>query len=142
MWCAFKKHDGKVVVANSMELKAKDISCSRWEMRSDSVGILVAEIWVDSVVIVERHSKSTDFEDGLGQWFIKRSYGFCSSLRVTGGEKENFWNEVFHLVSCIPQNEVVVLAGDMNGYIGSSNVGYDKTHGGFGYGDRNADSST
>jgi len=33
---------------------------------------------------------------------------------------------------------MVVLAGDMNGHIGSSNVGYDGTHD-FGYGDRNAD---
>jgi len=29
----------------------------------------------------------------------------------------------------------------MNGHIGSSNVGYDGTHGGFGYGSRNADRS-
>ena len=56
-------------------------------------------------------------------------------------EKERFWNEVFHLVSCIPQNEMVVFAGDMNGHIGSSNVGYDGTHGGFGHSSRNADGS-
>ena len=36
---------------------------------------------------------------------------------------------------------MVVLAGDMNGHVGSSNVGYDGTHGGFGYGARNADGS-
>jgi len=48
---------------------------------------------------------------------------------------------MFHLVSCIPHNERVVLAGDMNGHVGSSNVGYDGMHGGFGYGDRNADGS-
>jgi len=36
---------------------------------------------------------------------------------------------------------MVVLAGDMNGHVGSSNAGYDGTHGSFGYGDRNADSS-
>jgi len=56
-------------------------------------------------------------------------------------EKENFWNEVFHLVTCIPQNEMVVLAGDMNGHVRSSNVGYDGTHDDFGYGDTNADGS-
>jgi len=39
------------------------------------------------------------------------------------------------------QNEIVVSAGDMNGHVGSSNVGYDGTHGGFGYGSRNADGS-
>ena len=54
-------------------------------------------------------------------------------------EKESFWDNVFHLVSCIPQNEMVVFAGDMNGHVGSSNAGYDGTHGGFGYGSRNAD---
>ena len=36
---------------------------------------------------------------------------------------------------------MVVFAGDMNGHVGSSNVGYDGTHGGFGYGARNADGS-
>jgi len=33
MWHAFKKHDGEVVVAGSLKLKAKDISCSGWEIR-------------------------------------------------------------------------------------------------------------
>jgi len=56
-------------------------------------------------------------------------------------EKESFWNEVFHLVSCITQNEMVVFAGGMNRHIGSSNVGYDGTHGGFVYCSRNADGS-
>jgi len=32
-------------------------------------------------------------------------------------------------------------SGDMNGHVGSSNVGYDGTHGGFGYGSINADGS-
>jgi len=36
---------------------------------------------------------------------------------------------------------MAVLAGDTNGHVGSSNVGNDGTHGGFGYGDRNADGS-
>ena len=49
---------------------------------------------------------------------------------------------MLYLVSCIPQNEMAVLAGDMNGHMGSSNVGYEGMHGGFGYGDRNADRSS
>jgi len=34
-----------------------------------------------------------------------------------------------------------VLASDINGHVGSSNVGSDGMQGGFGYGDRNADGS-
>ena len=43
-------------------------------------------------------------------------------------EKECFGNEVFQLVSCIPQNEMVVFVGDMNRHVGSSNAGYDMSH--------------
>ena len=46
---------------------------------------------------------------------------------------------MLYLVSCIPQNEMVVLAGDVNEHVGSSNVGYD---GGFGYGNKNAAGSS
>jgi len=56
-------------------------------------------------------------------------------------ERENFWNKLFHLVSCIPQNEMVVLVGDMNGHVGSNSVGYNGMHGGYRFGDRNADGS-
>ena len=77
-----------------------------------------------SKVTVNYNNYYNHFEDGLKQWFIKCYYGLCSSVRETGGGKESFWNEVFHLVSCIPQNEMVLLTGDMNEHIGSSNVGY------------------
>jgi len=36
---------------------------------------------------------------------------------------------------------MVVLAGDMDGHVGSNSVGYDGMHGGYGFGDRNADGS-
>jgi len=36
---------------------------------------------------------------------------------------------------------MVVLAGDMNGHVGSNSAGYDGMHGGYGFGDRNADGS-
>jgi len=78
---------------------------------------------VDSVVNVERHS---DFEDSCRQWFIKCYY--APHLGNLEEEKGSFWNELFHLVSYIPQNKKVVVAGNMNGHVGSSNVGYDGTH--------------
>ena len=40
-------------------------------------------------------------------------------------DKETFWNEVFHLMSCMSQNEMIVLSGDMNWHVGTSNVGYE-----------------
>ena len=68
-------------------------------------------------------------------------YMLLTQGNLINEEKESFGDDVFHLVSCIPQNEMVVFAREMNGHIGSSNVGYDGTHGGFGYSSRNTDGS-
>jgi len=95
---------------------------------------------VDSVLNVERHSKRVlILKMVLDNGLLNVLTVYAPHSRKPVEEKESFWNDVFHLVSCIPQNEMIVLAGDMNGHVGSSNVGYDGMHGGFCHGDRNAD---
>jgi len=103
--------------------------------------MFVAEKWVDSVVTVERHSERVlilkmVLDNGLLNVLIV----YAPYLRKME-KKENLWNEMFHLVSCIPQNEMVVSVGDTNGHVGSNSVGYDGMHGDYGFGDRNADGS-
>ena len=112
------------------------------EAKTDGVGIFVAEKWADSVVRVERHSERIMvLKMVLGDRLLNVFSVYTPHSGRPDEEKECFWNEVFHLVSCIPQNEMVVFAGDMNRHVGSSNAGYEGTHGGFGYGSRNADGS-
>ena len=41
----------------------------------------------------------------------------------------------------VPQDEMVVVVGDMNGHVGNSNLEYSGIHGGFGYGCRYANGS-
>jgi len=107
------------------------------EERSDGVDTFITEKWVDSVVGIERHSKRVlILKMVLDNGLLNILTVYAPHSRKPEEENENFWNEVFHLVSCIPQNEMVVLAGDMNGH-----VGYNEMHGSFGYGDRNADRS-
>ena len=93
-----------------------------------------------TVVSVERHSERLMvLKMVLGDRLLNVFTVYASHSEKPDEVKECIWNEVFHLVSCIPQ--MVVFAGDMNGHVGSSNVGYDGTHGGVGYGSRNADDS-
>jgi len=112
------------------------------EERLDGVGIFVAEKWVDSIVSAKRHSKRVlILKMVLDNGLLNILMVYAPHSGKPEEEKQSFWNDVFHLVSCIPQNEMAVLAGYMNGHVGSSNASCDGTHGGFGYGDRNADGS-
>ena len=99
---------------------------------------------MDSIVSVERHSERIlALKMVLGDRLLNVFTVYAPHSGKPGEEKECFWYEVFHLVSCIliPRTEMVVFAGDMNGHIGSSNVGYVGTHGGFRYSSRYADGS-
>ena len=41
------------------------------------------------------------------------------------------------LMQGIPNKENIFIGGDLNGHIGRDSQGYEKIHGGFGYGTRN-----
>jgi len=79
------------------------------EGRLDGVGIFVAEKWVVSVVSVKRHSKRVlILKVVLDNGLLNILMVYAPYSGKLEEEKESFWNEVFHLVSCIPQNEMAV----------------------------------
>jgi hypothetical protein len=48
-----------------------------------------------------------------------------------------FWEELDALVSSVHISEKLFIEGDLNGHVDSTRVGFDRVHGGFGYGSRN-----
>ena len=72
--------------------------------KTEGVGIFVAEKWVDSVVSVERHSERIMVvKMVLGDRLLNVFTVYAPHSGKPDEVKECFWNEVFHLVSCIPQ---------------------------------------
>ncbi|XP_063540351.1 uncharacterized protein LOC134749358 [Cydia strobilella] len=51
--------------------------------------------------------------------------------------KEKFWEDFDAVTMTIPANEEIYVGGDFNGHVGRMNVGYERVHGGFGFGTRN-----
>ena len=40
------------------------------------------------------------------------------------------------MVSIVPVSEKLLIGGDLNGHVGATNAGFERVHGGFGYGSR------
>jgi len=104
--------DRKVDVACIQETRWKGHGCKFYEAkskrckllwmggkeRSDSVGIFIAEKWVESVVIVESHSKRVPIlKMVLNNGLLTILMIYAPHSGKSGEEKESFWNEVFHL---------------------------------------------
>ena len=49
--------------------------------------------------------------------------------------KKQFREDLDSLVSTVPVSEKLLI-GDLNGHVGATNVGFERVHGGFGYGSR------
>jgi len=106
-WHAFKKGSGcKFCGAKGKRYK---LFWMAGEERLDGVWIFIAQKRVDSVFSVKRHSKKV--------LILKMILWFMLLIQGNRRRKRDFWNEMFNLVSGIPQNETVVLVGDMNGHV-------------------------
>jgi hypothetical protein len=52
-------------------------------------------------------------------------------------EKDQFWDSLESTVGQVPKEETLIIGGDLNGHVGKSRDGYDRVHGGHGFGCKN-----
>jgi hypothetical protein len=62
---------------------------------------------------------------------------YASQIGLNESVKMQFWEELDALVSSVPNSEKLFIGGYLNGHVGSTTIGFDGVHGGFGYGSRN-----
>jgi hypothetical protein len=62
---------------------------------------------------------------------------YAPQIGLNESVKRQFWEELAALISSVPISEKLFIGGDLNGHVGSTRVGFDGVHGGFGYGSRN-----
>ena len=61
------------------------------------------------------------------------------SKGLSDDAKEKFYADLILHTLKVDEKEVIILGGDMNGHVGKTTAGYQDVHGGFGYGERNAE---
>jgi hypothetical protein len=60
---------------------------------------------------------------------------YTPQISLNESVKMHFWEELDALISSVPTSEKLFI--DLNGHVGSTRVGFDGVHGGFGCGSRN-----
>jgi len=66
----------------------------------------------------------------------------CAYAPQTGRcaeEKDSFWDQMISVTGSVPPSELIGVGGDLNGHVGTNVDGYDGVHGGYGFGERNAE---
>ena len=106
----------------------------------NGVGIVLCEELKDRVLAVERPSDRVirmklDIEGEV--WNIVSCY--APQTGCTEYEKDQFWETIDSEMQAVKISERLVVAGDLNGHVGSDRMGYEEVHGGHGVGAPNED---
>jgi hypothetical protein len=62
---------------------------------------------------------------------------YAPQVGLSKSVKRQFWEDLDSMVSIVPIREKLFIGGYLNGHVGAMNAGFERVHGGFGYGARN-----
>ena len=110
------------------------------ETRRNGVGIICNEHEKENVMEVKRCSgHCMMLKLATGEGIINIVSAYAPQSGCSDEEKVRFYEELESLLRGLPEEERVVLGADLNGHVGEENASFEGSHGGKGYGVRNAE---
>jgi exonuclease III len=104
----------------------------------NDVGIVLDKSLKDGVVGIKRQGDRIILVMLLvGDLIFNVISAYAPQIGLNESVKMQFWEELDALVSSVPISKKFFIGGDLNRHVGSTRVGFDGVHGGFGYGSRN-----
>ena len=83
------------------------------------VGVLIAEKWIDNVISVARHNhRCIQIRFLVGTVIVNTICCYAPQTGLTTEEKDEFYEQVMSVIASVPDEETLILAGDMNGHVG------------------------
>ncbi|KAG2587498.1 hypothetical protein PVAP13_5NG144843, partial [Panicum virgatum] len=103
----------------------------------NGVGILIDRSLKDGVVEVRRQGdRIILIRLVVGDSVLNVNSAYAPQVGLSERTKMQFWEDLDSMISNVPTSEKLFIGGDLNGHVGATNVGFERVHGGFGYGSR------
>jgi exonuclease III len=122
--------------------EVEDIGFKLWytgtTINKNGVDIVLDKSLKDGVVDIKRQGDRIILVKLLvGDLILNVISAYAPQIGLNESIKRQFLEQLDALVISVPVSKKLFIGGDLNGHVGSSRVGFDGVHGGFGYGSRN-----
>ena len=106
----------------------------------NGVGVIVCERLRSFVVEVSRISdRLLSVKIDAGGEMLRVVSCYAPQANCSVEEKDAFWEVLSDHIGSFDPEERVAIGGDLNGHVGEDRLGYERYHGGRGFGSRNND---
>lgn len=106
----------------------------------NGVGIIVGNNLRDKITAVERISdRLMSIAIDANNITTRIISAYAPQTNCPEADKDRFWGQLDAHIRSIGPDEHIIIGGDLNGHVGASRDGYERCHGGNGYGPRNDD---
>ena len=130
--------------ASARLIEGKNSRCKFFWVGNDKgtggVGILVAEKWIDKIFDIKRvNDRIMMIKLTVGRTVVTILSLYAPQIGLDNHCKDSFYDDLRSIIANLGEEEIVIPCGDWNGHIGQVAAGYENTHGGYGYGERNTE---
>jgi hypothetical protein len=73
----------------------------------------------------------------FGDLILNVISAYAPLVGLSDDVKRRFWEDLEDMVRVVSRNEKLFIGGDLNGHVGTVRGGFERVHGGFGYGEQN-----
>ena len=104
----------------------------------NGVGIILAKELKNNVLEVKRRNdRLMKMKIVLDGEVLNVMSAYAPQVGCTDEEKDEFWRQLDEEVITVPEEEALMIGGDLNGHVGRDNQSLERIHGGWAVGDRN-----
>jgi hypothetical protein len=104
----------------------------------NGVGILIDKSLKNGVVIVRRQGdRIIMIKLIFGDLVLNVISAYAPQVGLSDDVKRRFWEDLEDMVRGVSNSEKLFIGGDLNGHVGTVRRGFERVHGGFGYGEQN-----
>ena len=93
------------------------------------VGVMLAEKWIEAVLSVKRlNNRCMQIRFSVGTVIVNVISCYAPQDGLSAEERDEFYEQMISLVSSVPDEEMLLVGGDLNGHVSENTACFEDVH--------------
>jgi exonuclease III len=134
----FRRLNERIRRLRRWRIQALNYGTRKKKRSRNGVGILIDKSLKNEVIAVRRQGdRIIMIKLIFGDLVLNVISAYAPQVGLSDDVKRQFWEDLEDMVRGVSSNEKLFIGGNLNGHVGTVRGGFERVHGGFGYGEQN-----